>query len=183
MTENKQINKDKKIKENSAKEKENFEHKYKLLLADMENLRKRIEKERIEIYKYGVANFLLEILPTVDMFEMALKANAPKEVKNWLIGFEMVLKNLRKSLETQGLSKINVNKGDLFDSTKHFAIEEKEVNNAKEGQILKVKTEGYNLHDRLLRPATVVVAKGKKEIKKIKKLKTEENENQKGDDK
>lgn len=136
-----------------------FEAKYKESLAAMENLRKRLDLEKMDIYKYRSSSFIQSILPTLDMFELAMNANnVSEEVKNWLIGFEMILRNFKTVLETEGVIEITTNPGDDFDSEKHYAIEERESEEIEPGKIIEVKQKGYKLHDRLLRPATVVVA-------------------------
>ncbi len=139
---------------------ENFKDKYLKVLAEMENLRKRFDSERSDILKYRASSFIQNILPTVDMFQMAMNSqNASEEVKNWLVGFEMILNNFVTALENEGVKEIKVNKGDDFDANYHHAIEEVECEDVEPGKIVEVKMKGYTLHDKLLRPATVTVAK------------------------
>lgn len=141
-----------------------FEEKYKEALATMENLRKRVDNERVDFMKYRAASFIESILPTIDMFELAINAeNISDEVKNWLVGFEMILKNFKTVLEAEGVVEIKVNKNDEFNGNIHHAIEEREDESVTPGNIIEVKQKGYKLHDRLLRPAAVVVAKENKE--------------------
>ncbi len=147
-------------------EKIDFEGKYKEALATMENLRKRFDLEKVDIFKYRASSFIQSILPTIDMFELAMNAqNVSEEVKNWLIGFEMILKNFKTVLETEGVVEIITNPGDEFDADKHHAIEERESEDFEPGKIVEVKQKGYKLHDRLLRPAAVVVSAQPKEDK------------------
>lgn len=158
-----------KVEEVSEEIKENFKDKYIKILAEMENLRKRSESERSEILKYRASSFIQNILPTVDMFEMAMSAqNISEEVKNWLVGFEMILNNFKTTLENEGVKEIKTNKGDEFDANLHHAIEEVETNEIESGKILEVKIKGYKIHDKLLRPATVTVAKNKIEKENLK---------------
>lgn len=141
-----------------------FEGKYKEALATMENLRKRMDIEKADIFKYRASSFIQSILPTLDMFELAMNdKNVSDEVKNWLTGFEMILKNFKKALETEGVVQIVTNPGDEFDADKHYAIEERENKKIEPGKIIEVKQKGYKLHKRLLRPTAVVVAAQKKE--------------------
>lgn len=138
----------------------NFEDKYKEALASMENLRKRLDTERQDLLKYKASSFIQAILPTIDMFELAMNANnVSEEVKNWLVGFEMILKNFKTTLEAEGVVEIVVNRGDDFDGKIHHAIENREDEEVEDGHIIEVKQKGYKLHDRLLRPAAVVVSK------------------------
>ncbi len=156
---------------------EDFKDKYFKVLAEMENLRKRFDAERTEVMKYRASSFIQNILPTVDMFQMAMKAqNASDEVKNWLIGFEMILNNFISALEGEGVKEIVVNKGDDFDANFHHAIEEIETEEVEPGKIVEVKMKGYTLHDKLLRPATVTVAKQQnKQEENLEENKEQEN--------
>lgn len=130
------------------------------LLAEMENLRKRTAKEKEDNIKYRAANFIIDILPTVDMLESALSAKeVSEEVKNWLMGFEMIFNNFNNVLEGEGVEKITPKKGDSFDHNWHQSIEEVESEDVEAGHILEIKLAGYKLKGRLLRPATVVTAK------------------------
>lgn len=146
--------------------KEDFKEKYMKAIAEMENLRKRFDQERKDVMKFRASSFIQNILPTVDMFEMAMKAqNASEEVRNWLIGFEMILNNFKSTLENEGVKEIVVKKGDDFNHSLHHAIEEVEIEDVEPGKVVEVKMKGYTIHDRLLRPATVTVAKSQDDTK------------------
>lgn len=151
----------KKCKNKESKEKFNPKEEKKKLLAEMENFRKRFEEEKTHFIKYRSSSFLLEILPTLDMFEMALKAKVADEVKTWLTGFEMVYNNLYTALETEGVSKIKTKVGDELDPNIHNAMEEVESDLIEPGKITEVVLTGYKIHDRLLRATGVKVAKKK----------------------
>ncbi len=156
---------------------EDFKDKYLKVLAEMENLRKRFDTERSEVIKYRASSFIQSILPTVDMFEMAMNSqNVSDEIKNWLVGFEMILNNFKTTLEGEGVKEIKVNKGDEFDGNLHHAIEEVDTDEVEPGKVFQVKMKGYTLHDKLLRPATVTVAKIQKE-----EIKEETKEEEKGE--
>ncbi len=153
---------DNKVDETVEKQPEEIDYKAKYLeaIAAMDNLRKRQIQEQAHYHKYRAQSFLENILPTVDMFEMALNAkDVSDEVKNWLTGFEMIHRNLVAAMESEGVKEIKVNIGDTFDSDKHIAIEAKENDEFKPNSIIEIKTKGYMLHDRLLRPTQVIVAK------------------------
>lgn len=138
---------------------EDFKEKYLMALAEMENLRKRLENEKKDFIKYRASSFISEILPTMDMFEQALSAkNVSEETKNWLIGFEMILNNLKNLLANEGVVEIITKVGDDFDGNVHHAFEEKETDQVEPGKILEIKLKGYKIHERLLRPAAVIVA-------------------------
>ncbi len=132
------------------------------LLAEMENLRKRHANEKIDASKYFLSSFLQDFIPSLEMFESALKAkNVSDEIKNWLIGFEMIFKNMMSSLEGQGVSKIETKIGDEFDSNIHEALDENYSEEVAKGNILEVKQNGYKLNSRLIKPVAVIVSKGK----------------------
>jgi len=146
------------------KEKINYKTKYLEVLAEMENLRKRFDDERIGMIKFRAASFIQELLPTLDMFEMALSSkDISDEVKNWLIGFEMILNKFNSSLKEEGVEEIKIKLGDEFDSSYHQSIGETETKKFKPGEIVEIKSKGYLLHGRLLRPANVII---EKDIKK-----------------
>lgn len=141
-----------------------FKEKYLNVLADMENLRKRTEQEREDFFKFRSSSFILDLLPTLDMFEMAISnKNVSNDVKQWLIGFEMIFKNFKSVLKKEGVKEINVKPGDEFDGNIHHALEEIESDKFQSGKILIIKQKGYMLHDRLLRPASVSIVKKTKE--------------------
>ncbi len=172
------------VKETAEEVVVDFKDKYLKVLAEMENLRKRFETERTEVIKYRASSFIQNILPTVDMFEMAMNSqNVSDEIKNWLVGFEMILNNFKSTLEGEGVKEINVKKGDEFDGNLHHAIEEVDTDEVEPGKIFQVKMKGYTIHDKLLRPATVTVAKVAKEETKeeTKKETKEENKEEKGE--
>ena len=146
------------------KEEIDFKLKYLELLADLENMRKRTEQERSELIKYRAASFIREILPGLDMLEASINAkNVSDEVKNWLIGFKMIMAEFKKALESEGVTEIEAKIGDEFDANYHLAIEQVETDEVEPGQIVKVNLKGYLLNNRLLRPTTVIVAKEKGE--------------------
>ncbi len=140
-----------------------YKEKYLLTLAEMDNLRKRLEAEKSDFIKYRASSFIYDILPTIDMFEQALAAkNVSDETKNWLLGFEMILNNLKNNLDAEGVTEIKVQVGDEVDGNIHHAFDEVETEEVEPGKIVEIKLKGYKIHDRLLRPATVIVAAQKK---------------------
>ncbi len=145
------------------------------VLAEMENLRKRFEREKIDSIKYGSVNFARDILSPGDNLERALSViNEGEEhsqsIKNLIDGLLMVKKELSTALEKHGITKIDsLNK--KFDPNLHQAMMEVENNNHDEGVVVQEIQTGYVMHDRLLRPAMVAVSK--------KTQKTNEEENSK----
>lgn len=155
--------------ENELLEKQISELKNKnlMLLAEIDNQRKRFETERIEFIKYRSSSILEELLPSIQLFEQILKStNVPEQVKNWLKGFEMIHGNIDRVLHDEGVIKIHPKHGDKLDLSKHEVLDEKYEDNMEEGIIVSLAKEGYMLRDRLLIPAKVIVStKNKKEIK------------------
>ena len=142
------------------------------VLAEMENLRKRFDREKIDSIKYGSVNFARDILSPGDNLERALSAINKEEdhsqsIKNLIKGLLMVKKELATVLEKNGITKIDtLNK--KFDPNLHQAMMEVENNDLDEGIIVQEIQRGYMMKGRLLRPSFVGVAKknDKKEEKK-----------------
>lgn len=144
----------------AQKEALEFKEKYFLSLAELENMRKRLQKEKQEMTRFAAESILVEFLTPIDSFENALKftENMSPEVKNWALGFNMLLTQFKDVLSNQGVTAFH-SKGTLFDATLHEAVEAEETENAKEGIILEEFLCGYKKGDRVLRPARVKVAK------------------------
>ncbi len=140
------------------------------VLAEMENLRKRFDREKIDSIKYGSANFARDILLPSDNLERALSAlnkeeEHPQSIKNLIEGLLMVKKELSKALEKNGITKIN-SIDEKFDPNLHQAMMEVENDDLDEGIVVQEIQPGYMMYDRLLRPAMVGVSKkSQKEIK------------------
>ncbi len=133
------------------------------VLAEMENLRKRFDREKIDSIKYGSANFARDILLPSDNLERALSAlnkeeEHPQSIKNLIEGLLMVKKELSKALEKNGITKIN-SIDEKFDPNLHQAMMEVENDDLDEGIVVQEIQPGYMMHDRLLRPAMVGVSK------------------------
>jgi len=141
------------------------------LLAEMENLRKRADKEKIDSIKYGSFNLAKDILMPDDNLTRALEViskdiNLPDSVNNLIDGLKMVQKEFATILEKHGVKKIDaLNK--KFDHNFHQAMVEIENNEVDEGTVIEEMQSGYIMHDRLLRPSMVGVSKkSNKEDKK-----------------
>ena len=134
------------------------------LLAEIENLRKRFDKEREDTFKYAVTEFANEIILVVDNFSRVMesisliKKDNNDNVKPLIDGIDLIFKDFLKTLEKFDIKKIDCF-GKKFDPNFHQAVSE-EINNDKEvGEIIKIIQNGYFIKDRLLRPASVVIAK------------------------
>jgi molecular chaperone GrpE len=148
---------------------ENAEHKDRLLrtLAEMENLRKRTEREVSDMRQYGIAAFARDVLAVADNMERALGAldaelseTANPALKTLLEGVELTERELLKVLEKHGVKKFEPKKGDKFDPNLHQAMYELPDPSQPAGTVAQVVQPGYMIGERMLRPALVGVAKG-----------------------
>jgi molecular chaperone GrpE len=139
---------------------EEYKDKYLRQLAETENMRKRLTKEKQEMIRFGVDNIIAEILMPLDNLENALKCaqSSSAEVKNWAIGFEMILDQFKDVLSQHGVTSFS-SIGEKFDPFLHEAVEVEETNEKPDGIILQEFIKGYRCGDRIIRPARVKVAK------------------------
>ena len=152
-----------------------WKNEYYRAYADTQNLRKSLAKDHQEAMKYRAEGFIDELLPVLDSFHIVL-SNEPEDpnLKNYLIGFQFIYKNLVAALENEGVSEIAPNIGDKFDASTMNAVELQE-SEGEENRILKVVTKGYKLHDRLIRPVNVIVSGHPKKEEEDDKPKEENN--------
>jgi molecular chaperone GrpE len=148
---------------------ENADNKDRLLrtLAEMENLRKRTEREVSDMRQYGIASFARDVLAVADNMERALEAldaelreTANPATKTLLDGVELTERELLKVLEKHGVTKFEPKKGDKFDPNLHQAMYELPDPSQPAGTVAQVVQPGYMIGERMLRPALVGVAKG-----------------------
>jgi len=136
-----------------------FKDKYFRALAETENTRKRLQKEKIESQGYAIQDVVLDFLQPLDHFEQALNAsqNASDDVKHWAIGFRMILQQLKQVIHDNGITTFD-SVGEVFDPHLHEAIETEETQNFAEGTVIQEFTRGYKMGTRIIRPAKVKVA-------------------------
>ncbi|MEX1012652.1 MAG: nucleotide exchange factor GrpE [Waddliaceae bacterium] len=153
--------------EQLRRDSEEYKHKYLSLLADTENARKRLNKEKKDLMQYATENLLLDILHPLDHLENALKftEQASKEVQHWATGFQMILTNFKDVLRNNNIRPIDA-EGKSFDPHYHEAIEVIETDEYEPGTIVEVTSKGYLIGEKTLRPAKVKVAK---ELQKMNK--------------
>ncbi|MGB6222909.1 nucleotide exchange factor GrpE [Haloferula sp.] len=125
--------------------------------ADQENYRKRAAREREEAVRYANQSLLEDLLPILDNFEMGMQAAAQDKSSMIYVGMDMVRKQLAEFLSNCGASVIE-SEGKPFDPNVHEAVSQEVAEGVEDGTIIRVMRRGYMLRDRLLRPATVVVA-------------------------
>ena len=148
-------------------EAENAELKERLLrtMADMDNLRKRTEREKAETAKYAITQFANDILSIGDNIRRAIDAVPPEAVatdaalQSLLEGVMMTEKGLQSTFEQHGITRVDP-KGQRFDPNVHQAMFELENADVPAGTIVEVVQAGYMISDRVLRPALVGIAKG-----------------------
>ena len=125
--------------------------------AELENFRKRMSREKLDAVRYGTQSLLEELLPVIDNFEMGLMAAEQDQDSMIYQGMAMVKKQLDDFLEGQGVKAL-ATEGE-FDPNRHDAVAEEESDEVEPGHIIRTMRRGYLLNDRLLRAASVVVAK------------------------
>lgn len=129
------------------------------LAADMENLKKRQERERAELLQFANENLVKELLPVVDNLERALDHGRQLEAPKALLeGIELVHQAFLKALDRFGVTAHD-SLGQQFDPAFHNAMMEEEAPEVPGGSVIKELQKGYLMHQRLLRPAMVVVAR------------------------
>jgi molecular chaperone GrpE len=137
------------------------EHWDKLLrqTADFENYKKRIVREKQEATKYANESLLQKLIPVIDNFEAALAAATTQNSSDsFQTGVNMIYTQLKSALADAGLEEIDAT-NKPFDPNFHEAVSQQETHDVPEGQVVQQLRRGYKLRDRLIRPATVIVAK------------------------
>ncbi len=129
--------------------------------AEWDNSRKRIQREKEDSVRYAGESFLEKLLPVLDNFEMGMQAaKTATDAKAIAQGLEMVLAQFQQVLRDSGVETIDA-VGQQFDPHRHEALGHTESDDVPEGQIITQLRKGYKLKDRLLRAASVFVAKPK----------------------
>ena len=142
-------------------ERDEMRDRFMRALADAENARKRGERDRREAEQYGASRFARDLLPVYDAMKRATDAVTDDQraaLGAVIEGVELTLRELTNVFTKHGLHPINPQVGDAFDPTHHQAMFEAPLPGTKAGDIIQVMTEGFMLHDRLLRPAQVGVS-------------------------
>ena len=148
------------LKYRAAKADENWDRLLRTT-ADFDNFKKRAAREKIESAQYATFSLLQKVLPVLDNFEMALAAAQNAEggkLASFQSGVVMIQQQLKSVLVETGLEEIDA-AGKPFDPNFHEAVSEQESADVADGNVLQQLRKGYKFKDRLLRPATVVVAK------------------------
>lgn len=146
--------------EELAKENESLKEQKLMAVADNQNTVRRFQTESMNIKKYGGEKIASEILPAIDTFRKVLQSTPDNtEIKNYLMGFEMIINQMDQGLANAGVTLIQTKVGDDFSAEEHSAVEEVETEAVASGKISSVISNGYKLHDRVIKHAIVKVAK------------------------
>ena len=140
-------------------ENQKLKDQYLRRLADFENYRKRVEREKGDYFKYALSDIVRELVPVLDNFERALASSAGDPPSELRTGVEMICKQFSDALQRSGVRSVgepNVS----FDPTFHEAVMREENESVPNNTVVDVFQKGYFLHDRLVRPAMVKVAVG-----------------------
>jgi molecular chaperone GrpE len=149
------------LKTRAAKADENWD-KYLRAVADLDNYRKRVGREKEELARFTTERVITALLPTLDNLERAIDAAQTHGAENsaLLQGLTQVHSQFRRTLMEFGLQEIIAGTGQPFDPNLHEAVSQVESAEHAEGHVVEQFQRGYKLADRLLRPARVVVSKG-----------------------
>jgi molecular chaperone GrpE len=134
--------------------------KYLSLTADFQNYKKRVGQERADWAHDAQKLVFIELLTVIDNFERALEQEKKRENTEgvaWLAGFEMIYQSLEKLLTKFGVQEIT--DFSVFNPKYHEALVQVESNKHQSGEVVQVLQKGYMMHDKVIRPATVSVAK------------------------
>lgn len=145
------------------KEEIDYKAKYFYIAAEMDNYRKRMEREKENLLKYGNEKVLMDLIQVVDNFDRTLdmlKGDVDPKVKNIVTGLHMVNKQFLDTLVKQGLTTIEA-VGKDFDPNFHEALAQEHMEGKRPNEVIKEFQKGYILNGRVIRAAKVVVASDK----------------------
>jgi molecular chaperone GrpE len=144
--------------EEISREKDQFKSMMQRAQADLINYKRRSEEERDEQQKYISSRLILKLLPVMDDFNLAIGHTADSDAGSpWLEGIKLIQRKLYSLLESENVTKIETTDKE-FDPFEHEAMAYQESAKHQEGQIMAVVRDGYKLHDRVIRPALVILA-------------------------
>lgn len=140
-------------------EAEKYKNDFLYLRAEFENYKRNSIKERSDLTKYGAERFIRDFLEIMDNFERALSVEVtPENYKTVIQGVQMTTSEIKSTLGRHGVQEV-VCQGAAFDPTVHEALSSEATTEVPAGHILRVFKKAYKLHDKLIRPAQVIVAK------------------------
>lgn len=140
--------------EEKSDEDEALNSKYLRLMADFQNYKRRVEKEKSDIYAYANEKLVSQLLDVIDNFERALLHEAADD--SYVEGMKMIFKQLTGVLEKAGLEEINA-MGEDFDPNFHNAVMTEDNDDYESGKVTEVMQKGYVLNSKVIRPSMVKV--------------------------
>lgn len=152
-------------------EADEFKDKYQRALAEAENARKRLQREKQEMIQFALQNAMSDFLGPIDHLENALQfaEQSSPEIKHWALGFQMILSQFKDVLASNGVTAFK-SEGTHFDPHLHEAVETLTTTEYPPGTVISESLKGYKMGERTLRPARVKVAKAPKEGKEAVEL-------------
>lgn len=145
------VRKDEEIKE--------LKDRYLRALADLDNYRKRMKKENENIRQYSQVEFFRKIIPVLDSFDRAVNdVSMDNSTVNYAQGVEMIYRQLRDTLQSMGLEEFS-SLGEMFDPARHEAVATVVGDDRPENTVVEEVSKGYMVHDRIIKPAKVLVSK------------------------
>ncbi len=140
-----------------------YQDKYVRLAAEFENYKKRAQRDQSDSVRYANESLLKNLLPTIDNLERAIKSGKDAGTTGPLLeGVELTHKQILETVGKLGVRQVS-SAGEIFDPSIHQAVAQVESDTAEANTVVEEFQKGYFLHDRILRPAMVTVAKGKSE--------------------
>ena len=147
-----------KTEEKTEEKADDGNEKYIRLMAEFQNYKKRVAKEKNDIREYATEKLVMELLPVLDNFERALAASAEDDPAGYAKGMELIFTQMVTELQKSGLAEVEA-EGQGFDPTKHNAVMTEENEELESGKVSKVLQKGYALNDKVIRPSMVAVTK------------------------
>lgn len=151
-------NTEEKAEEKTEEKVDDGNEKYVRLMAEFQNYKKRVAKEKNDIREYATEKLVMELLPVLDNFERALAASAEDDPAGYAKGMELIFTQMVTELQKSGLAEVEA-EGQDFDPTKHNAVMTEENEEMESGKVSKVLQKGYALNDKVIRPSMVAVTK------------------------
>ncbi len=139
-----------------TKDEEELNVRYLRLAADFQNYKKRVEKEKSDIYAFANEKIVVELLDVIDNFERAL-AHSKDNNEGFAEGMNMIFKQFKGVLDKSGLEEMSA-EGEGFDPNFHHAVMTESSNEHESGTVLQVLQKGYLLNQKVIRPAMVKVS-------------------------
>ena len=146
-----------KTEEDAKKAEEAESERYMRLMAEFQNFRKRVAREKSDIHAYANEKIVGDLLPVLDNFERALDTEGG-DLEAYAKGMQLIFEQLKKALENAGLEEIKA-MDETFDPNVHNAVMTETVEDKEDGTITNVLQKGYKLRDKVIRPSMVAVNK------------------------